>query len=223
MGLSIFSSIIQPLSFYRTCYGERESEGFLAGFILAFNFIGNKSPGVIDNGSAVAVLLSLMEYIKTHPLPGINLTFLFTAAEEVGLTGALAFVKNRKDLPEWDPKKTAILNYNIVGLTGSMILLSSMGVPRKESSKVLNRHVMEIVHDLGLSITSAYLPMGAWTDHLPFLSYGYQCAIISSVSGAWQFIHTSKDLPNLAYPDHLFDCFLLGVEFFKRLQGKQTL
>ncbi|HUX99564.1 MAG TPA: M28 family peptidase, partial [Candidatus Deferrimicrobium sp.] len=61
---------------------------FLFNFPLIFNFIGNKSPGAIDNATSVATVLELSKIFKNDPPKHLKLTFLITAAEELGLYGA---------------------------------------------------------------------------------------------------------------------------------------
>lgn len=64
-------------------------------------------PGADDNASGVAALLALMNYFSHHP-PRHTLIFALFDAEESGLHGSKAFVKN----PPVD-KKRVVLNVNI--------------------------------------------------------------------------------------------------------------
>ena len=104
------------------------------GFLLTINVVGNKSIGVADNGTAVVILLDLMKHFKENPLENVNMTFLFSAAEEIGLTGAYNFLKNRLGQPRWDPSRCFIINYDLAGLKGPFIFNDMIGIPKKTVS-----------------------------------------------------------------------------------------
>jgi hypothetical protein len=63
---------------------------------LAANVTGNRSPGALDNGSAVGTLLELARCWR--PLPGAPAEVLWVASgsEEVGLDGARHFLRSRE-------------------------------------------------------------------------------------------------------------------------------
>lgn len=63
------------------------------GFLQASYHTGRAVPGANDNGSGVAVALSLAEKWAKRKEPGVRISFLFTGAEEVGLRGMHHFMK----------------------------------------------------------------------------------------------------------------------------------
>ncbi len=51
------------------------------------------TPGANDNASGVAVLLGIAARLKKHPVPGLNVEFVATGAEEAGTFGCLEYIK----------------------------------------------------------------------------------------------------------------------------------
>ncbi len=72
--------------------------GALAALTVAAAWVGQSSPGAADNATGVATLLSAVEGLPRH----VSLGVLITSAEELGLAGARAWVRGRKD-PVFDP------------------------------------------------------------------------------------------------------------------------
>jgi len=188
--------------------------GCIAGIILSFNVVGNKSPGATDNGTAVSLLLEHMTYFKEHPLEGVNITYLFSAAEEIGLTGALHFINQRKHESQWAPERTFIINYDLAGLKGPILLNTAVGIPRRETSKMMNDLLVKIAQEQTIPVISAYLPIGGWHDGLPFMQYGYDVAMMTGKS---YLIHTAKDTVDLIDPTNFYACFVLGTELVKKI------
>lgn len=61
-------------------------------FVSHYDSVPN-APGASDNGAAVAAMLETARALKTGPALKNDIVFLFTDAEELGLLGAKAFVK----------------------------------------------------------------------------------------------------------------------------------
>lgn len=51
------------------------------------------TPGANDNASGVAVMLGVAARLAKHPLPGLNVEFVATGAEEAGTFGCLDYIK----------------------------------------------------------------------------------------------------------------------------------
>ncbi|HEY8415157.1 MAG TPA: M20/M25/M40 family metallo-hydrolase [Thermaerobacter sp.] len=64
----------------------------VAGFLLLCWLTGRPVNGANDNGSGVAVALELARRLHARPLPGAEVTVVFTGAEEVGMRGMATFV-----------------------------------------------------------------------------------------------------------------------------------
>jgi Peptidase family M28 len=189
--------------------------GMIAGFLLALNTVGDKSPGASDNGTAVAILLELMKFFKANPLENVNFTILFTAAEEVGLTGAFNFIKNRKDDPKWDRRRTFVINYDLAGAgAGPVLVNTGIGIPKRETSKIINTYIREISKEQDFPLEEAYLPIGGWHDGLPFTFYGYET---TTIIGKSLIIHSSKDVVENIDIQSFYNSYLLGIEIAKKI------
>ncbi|MDD1776567.1 MAG: M28 family metallopeptidase, partial [Candidatus Helarchaeota archaeon] len=121
---------------------------FCLNFSLILNSVGNRSPGALDNATSVATVLELSKIFKNAPLQNVQLSFVITAAEELGLYGAADYVKRRRG--QLDPKTTYFLNYDGIGGKSKTILLSAYGIPPKKTSSVLNKFIDEIVKEYSL-------------------------------------------------------------------------
>ncbi|MFW9989921.1 MAG: M28 family peptidase, partial [Candidatus Odinarchaeota archaeon] len=91
----------------------------LIGFLIFFISIRakNKSIGSVDNASGTAILIELSKLFHNYPLNNIDLIFLWTGAEEMGLYGSKAFCyRNFKNLDkEYDLDKSYVINVDMVG------------------------------------------------------------------------------------------------------------
>jgi hypothetical protein len=188
--------------------------GAISGFILAFNVVGNKSPGASDNGTAVALLLGLLDYFTAHPIPNANLTFLFSGAEEVGLTGALNFIRERKDDPKWGIDSTFVINFDLAGLPGSVLINTGIGIPKKLTSKTMSLLLDKVAAEQQIPSIQLYLPVGGWTDALSFTHFGYESITFSGKSGK---AHSTGDTPETIDPLAMFRTYVMAIELTRKL------
>jgi hypothetical protein len=72
------------------------------------------SPGANDNASAVAMVLTLAEALKTEPLKNTRTWFVLTGCEEVQHYGMIDFIKRHK--AEWTNPK--VLVFEMIGVAG---------------------------------------------------------------------------------------------------------
>lgn len=185
---------------------------FIINFLLIFNYVGNKSPGAIDNASAVGIILALAKKFQENPLKNVNLYFAATDAEELGLYGAAAYIQKHKS--EFDPKNTYFLNYDSPAVKGKIKLLTSYGIPKRSTSKVINKILFKIAKEHEINIGSIYLPFGAATDHVPIQAKGYEIAVMVSLV---RRVHTKKDSIEYISVEGLQIPAILGYEFAKRI------
>jgi hypothetical protein len=68
--------------------------GFLGGVVLLQNRATNRSPGAVDNASALVTVLATLDRLP----PAAPIGVLFLDAEEYGLLGATALVRERSNL-----------------------------------------------------------------------------------------------------------------------------
>src|SRR5207253_5625864 len=102
----------------------------LAG--LTANFTGNHSPGALDNGSAVGVLLELARSWQPQSDAPVEVVWVATGSEEVELDGARHLLRTHADW--WEEKPTLLINLESVG-AGSHVYLAgeprALGLARK--------------------------------------------------------------------------------------------
>ncbi len=188
----------------------------VSAIILAGNVVANESIGVADNGTAIVLLLELMQYFKEKPLGNANITFLFSAAEEIGLTGAWNFIKNRENQERWNPKRAFIINYDLAGLKGPLIFNDAIGIPKTQVAPEMTKMVEEVAQEQRIEIKKGYLPIGGWTDALPFIERKYLTATFSGLSTK---IHSMGDNFDIISEDNLYKSFVLGAELAKKISN----
>jgi len=162
----------------------------IIGALNYFNRTGNTSPGAIDNAASVGTVIELARYFKENPLNNIDFVFLTPGSEELNLGGAKHFITTHKR--EFDPKSTYFINFDGIGGTGLIRLITAYGIPRKTSSKKLNDLLLASSEELGVDAKVIYLPTGAWSDFMPIIQQGFEACWLAS-QGGLKYVHTPKD------------------------------
>ncbi len=177
---------------------------------LAFARAGNASPGAMDNASGVAVLL---ECARTLPedsaLAGLDLTFLATGAEEIGLAGAMRWMQSHAG--ECQRGRVLFLNLDSVGVGRGLLASSMNGSVRAPESRAPEgrapgrraraRTVVGLINAAaraaGVSIRRLPFLVGAGVDTMPIAARGHATAtILGQVLGAAsRRMHTPRDTP----------------------------
>jgi peptidase M28-like protein len=148
---------------------------FLAGF-LALNRATDGSPGAVDNASGVLTVLATLDALPTDASVGA----LLLDAEELGLVGARALVRERAHLL----RGTTVINFDGIDDRGSPIAF---------------------VHRPGPMVGTLALALGArsWrrlpvvVDGIALAGAASQCVTI--MKGNWgttRVVHTSRDTPD---------------------------
>ncbi len=218
IGIILYLINQQPNSLLNVLIWVIGAVGALMGAILTGNIVGNKSPGSADNATAVSILLEAMRYFKNHPPAKANITFLFSAAEEIGLTGAYYFIKRRFTRTRFSPDHTFIINYDMAGAEGKIILNEAIGIPKKHCSKMMTGLLDDISEEQDIPYKKVYLPVGGWTDAIPFIERGYETTTLSG--GPIHDVHSTKDDISIIDEDNLFKSLILGIELAKTLEKK---
>lgn len=149
---------------------------------LVLNFTGNRSPGALDNGSAVGVLLELARCWRPQADAPIEVVWVATGSEEVELDGARHLLRTHADW--WDDKPTLIINLESVG-TGARVYLA--GEPQAVGL------AREAADDLGVPHGSLHV-LGAGMDHEPFAARGLPAvSLLGDVVRASFALHSSRD------------------------------
>ncbi|MEW4568457.1 M28 family peptidase [Tautonia sp. JC769] len=149
---------------------------------LMCNASGNRSPGALDNGSGLAVLLELARSWRPRPDAPVDAVFLATGAEEVGLDGARAFLQRY----EWwlRERPTLLINLESLGAGARVWLAGSPGAVA----------LAESVAGAEAIPTARFRILGAGMDHEPFAAAGLEAvSLLGDVVGTSASLHTPRD------------------------------
>ncbi|WP_158633373.1 M28 family metallopeptidase [Tautonia sociabilis] len=172
----------------------------LALAALMVNASGNRSPGALDNASGLAVLLELARVLPPLGEEGVDVAFVASGAEEVGLDGARAFLQRH----EWwlRERPSLLINLDSVG-AGDRVRLAG------EASAVA---MAERVADSIAVPTERFRILGAGMDHEPFAAAGLPAlTLLGDVVGHSSAMHSSRDLPELVDREAMGRAGLLAI------------
>jgi hypothetical protein len=148
----------------------------------------NRSPGALDNASGVAILLSLAEQLPAKLADRANLVFLATGAEEVGLAGAIQFV--RKHHAQFDPEHTLVINFDSLSGRGKVLMV---GGKRLWPFDIVDIAETNFVREGFKAGHFAFL-IGVGLDHIPFGRSGFNAiSFIQGVGRSGWRMHSQAD------------------------------
>jgi hypothetical protein len=152
----------------------------------------NRSPGAVDNAAGVGVLLGLAGAIGGDPgcLPGVEVLFVATGAEEVGLQGAFAFMKRHAEMLK-GRRQVYVLNFDGPGVAGKVYASAKTGL-RSRSRALLGR-IREAGAAEGIRVHTPAFVIGAMADHFPFVHAGIEAVTLSAFGPDSLTIHTPRD------------------------------
>jgi hypothetical protein len=194
---------------------------FLA-FLLTIK-VDNQSKGSIDNASGIAILIELSRLFYNKPLNNLDLIFLWTGAEEVGLWGSRNYCfKNFEWLDKkYNLDKSYIINIDMVG---SYIGLVDKAKFFKKSihNESLNGIITDIARERDISLKKEKSIMPLSSDNIVFRNFvkklGKKMQICSFNSRTdKKFIHGLKDTPEKCVSKNLNDCIELCYFTLKKL------
>jgi hypothetical protein len=139
----------------------------------------NASPGAVDNAAGVGLLLHLAQVVRDEP-QAVNLSFLITGAEELGLQGATAYVRANRGLDG-----VFVLNLDGVGTAGP---LGYVGKANSHLAALARAACVE----MGWPARRLVLG-GALFDHMPFEAAGADAISLISTGAAARQAHTPGD------------------------------
>ncbi|MFW9874046.1 MAG: M28 family metallopeptidase [Candidatus Thorarchaeota archaeon] len=189
----------------------------LIGALNFFNKTGNNSPGAFDNAAAVGSIIELARYYKLNPIKNIDLTFLSPGSEELNLGGAIHFMHQFKG--KLDSNSTFFINLDLIGGADLIRLTSSYGIPRRSSSKKLNKLFLESAKEQQIKIKDIYTPTGVWSDFMPIVQEGFEACWVGSEPGL-KFVHTEKDDMNLVSKEGIKNILILCTDVIKKLDNE---
>ena len=189
----------------------------IIGILNFFNKTGNDSPGAYDNAAGVGVVIELARYFKNNSLNNLDFIFLCTSSEELNLGGVKSFLHHHKD--KYDKESTYFINFDLIGGTDFIRIITSFGIPRKVSSKKLNELFLNSAKELNIKAKDIYLPTGAWSDYMPVVQEGFEACWIASQPGL-KLVHTKKDDMSIVSKDSIKNTLNLCVEVVKKLNNE---
>jgi hypothetical protein len=152
----------------------------LAGLLL--NITGNRSPGALDNGSAVGTLLELARCWRPEPGAPVEVVWVATGSEEVELDGARHLL--RAHGPWWQDGTTLLINLESVGAGRVTFLAGEAGALR-------------LAREVAVELELPHAPLrvlGAGMDHEPFAARGLPAvSILGDVVRNSFALHSRRD------------------------------
>jgi acetylornithine deacetylase/succinyl-diaminopimelate desuccinylase-like protein len=183
--------------------------------------VGNASPGAIDNASGVGAVLHLAECLAARPdlLTRLRVTLLFTSAEELGLLGAAAYVRQNETELRRQAASSAqyVLNLDSVGIEGA---LHYTDAPARSSGRLV-KLLREACGELGIPVKRFSLP-GALFDHMPFARLGLDAVSLTVVGRASRAIHTRGDAADKLQARGFELAGRVALRVMERLGGQGT-
>ena len=152
-----------------------------AGYAAAMTDIGARAvvPGANDNLSAVAALLSLAHSLSAEPLPGLRVMFAFVGSEESFMEGMQAFAK--RHFPSLPKESTTVLVLDTVGSPHLSVLEGEGMLYVRDYPERPKQLLKDAAEELDVWLYPNLRFRNA-TDALIALNYGYQVAMLGSVT-----------------------------------------
>ncbi len=150
--------------------------GVVGALPVMASVVGTRSDGAVDNASGVAAVLSAAALVSR----GVSLGIMLPSAEELGLAGARAWVRQRTG--------GVVLNCDGVDDDGTLVIMYNHPAPPR---------VLAAVQHAAHSVKSARarrMPLGLLTDSTAFASAGWDTVTVSHGSLATlRRVHSPSD------------------------------
>jgi len=168
----------------------------LACVLIFSAIITDKSHGAFDDGTGVALVLSVAEYAAKLQPKHVSVLFVFYGAEEYGLWGSRYFVASHK----FDKHKTHVLHIDFLSNKQQLCCVSRIGLFKK---RVCNTLLPALIENACKNYNIKYRNASAYfvpTDLLPWILNGY--------AGVWLYspfedYHSANDIPSNVNKDFL--------------------
>ncbi len=167
----------------------------VALLVAALDPFGDRSPGALDNASGLAVLLRCARDLPRDPaLDGLDLRFIATGAEELGLAGSLRWIQaEERRLPR---ERFVLVNVDSVGAGAGLVAADVSGTfPGGRSAAECVRAAARAT---GRNVGVARFLPGAGVDSQPVSARGFATVtLLGRVFGpAAGRMHTARDVPD---------------------------
>jgi len=189
--------------------------GLWGVFLLVYQALAQSrkfSPGANDNGSGVAVLLAATEALAREPLAQTQVDIIFFSAEESGLIGSAAYVKEHRGRLNG----AAVLNLDMVGSGERLTYVSGGGLfPPRRTTRWLNALLRKVRPEM----RGRWYWMGS-SDFASFLAKKVAATSLeASGKGRENVYHTERDTMDFIEPALLDEAARLVVDFAAALNS----
>jgi putative aminopeptidase FrvX len=135
---------------------------------LSRSLRSNKSHGIIDDGTGVAILLELSKLVKARPIPGYKFIFGFYGSEESGLIGSTYDYMKR----EIDKDRLRVISVDMIGEKPPLAYVKKIALIRGAiMDPTLNEQIVSIAESLDIEIEGKNFPYSG-SDFAPFMLLG---------------------------------------------------
>lgn len=186
------------------------------------------SPGAVDDGAAVAVLLALARRLKARDLQlgNTSVTLLFTVGEEAQMQGALAYVRHSYlQAPAKKEPELAVVNLEVVGQNGGYLLWGQDGTSmiRLGTDAGLNRALEQVIEVVvgETPLRGSYIN----SDAFAFLRQGIAATTLGSYDRelGGRGYHSALDSPDRVDPGRLQETVLVLDRFLRELDANDGI
>ncbi len=136
--------------------------GVVSGGILLFSWVGDSSPGALDNASGVAALVGLA---ARQDAEADDVAFVITDGEELGLCGARCLATRL-------PPVAGVINLDGIDDDGPYHIVERFGRPRRGLAPHLAAALMRAAAESGRPLVRRDVPFGLMVDHMPLVDAG---------------------------------------------------
>jgi len=138
------------------------SVGVVGGALMLFSWVGDTSPGALDNASGIATLMA----VAARQNPEANdVAFVITDGEEMGLCGA-------RSLATRLPPIAGVINIDGIDDEGPFHIVERFGRPRRGLAPHLAAPLLSAAAALNHSMCRRDAPFGILLDHMPLVDAG---------------------------------------------------
>ena len=188
----------------------------LLAFTFGGGFTARPSPGAVDNGTAVAVLMKLSRELKEAPLERTAVTVVLFAAEELNMQGSQAYLR---EYPREGGLPAYNVNLELVGQEGDYAYWPEDGVftSRYPTSAALNSLLGEaLLRVTGEEIGPLEASFTTISDSGSFLAAGIPSTTLGNTGSAelgCAFFHSHLDNLERVVPERLDEMVQILKEF----------
>jgi hypothetical protein len=129
---------------------------YIAGVLLIFCFVENRSPGALDNASGLSTLIGVAASDRDHD----DVAYLITDAEELGLVGSRAIARQLQPV-------IGVINIDGIDDEGGFYILERFGIPPRHIAPHLAAAIMTAATEMGEPAQRRTVPFGLLLDHMP--------------------------------------------------------